>query len=318
MRLTTTRAIMIASLLLVAAATSEAVPDDAKRYLIIHADDAGMSHSVNVATVEALEKGVVTSASIMMPCPWVEEFAAYTRDHPEGDWGVHLTLNSEWKHYRWGPVASRSQVPSLVDENGYLWQSILEVATHAKADEVEIELRAQVERAQALGIPLSHLDTHMGALVSRPDLAEVYVRVGLAFDLPVLFLRPDNPLFETRFPHLVETAGLACQQLDAAGLPILDTLIMDVGKTGHEARKAGYLDLLRNLKPGVTQLIIHCGQEGPELEAISARWESRDSDRRVFTDPEIRAELDKLGIELTTWRALHQRTAGAKKAKKPL
>lgn len=274
-----------------------------QRHVIIHADDAGMSHSVNRATIDAMERGIVSSASIMVPCPWFPEIAKYAAAHPEKDFGVHLTLNAEWDLYRWGPVANRNRVSSLIDEHGYLWDNVAQVAEHAKAEEVEIELRAQIERAIEFGVPISHLDTHMGAVFCRPDVAEVYFKLGVEFDLPVLLIRPtsENGVAE-RFPD----ASKMVSMLESKGLPVLDALYQYYDRKPYEERKAKYIQTLRELPVGVSEIIIHCGYADSELRNITSSVQTRDGDRRIFMDEDLKTETEKQRIKVINWREFRE------------
>ncbi len=287
-------------------AEASADPEPQKRYLIIHSDDAGMSHSVNRATIDAMERGFVSSCSIMVPCPWFPEFAKWAGQHPEKDFGIHLTLNSEFGSYRWGPVAGREKVPSLVDKDGYLHQSKDEVIAKARPAEVEIELRAQIELAKQAGIPLSHLDTHMGTVVSTADMLEIYVRLGIEFDLPVMLIRNIDPQISRAYPELVRRNAQNLALLDSKGLPPIDHLFQFYEGKDHAARQERYLKTFRELKPGVTQMIIHCGYDDAELQAITGSHFLRDDDRRIFSDPEVKIQIEQMGIEIINWQQLRE------------
>ncbi|HEV8070221.1 MAG TPA: polysaccharide deacetylase family protein [Planctomycetaceae bacterium] len=281
---------------------ADVAPSKTARSLIVHADDAGMSHSVNVATIEGLEHGVVTSTSILVPCAWFPEFAKYAHKHPDRDYGVHLTLTCEWKNYRWGPVAPRDKVPSLLDRDGYLYPDNAPVFAKAKLSEAETELRAQIDRAKAFGVRLSHLDTHMGTLLDRADLLELYINLGIAYNLPVMFTRQASlPAFQAKYPALRGHDRQLLEMLDSHRLPVLSSVLMMYDDGDHAARTRNYLKAFARLPAGVSELIVHCGIDNAELEAITDSAKLRDSDRRFVTDPQTKAELTRMGFTLTNW-----------------
>ncbi len=264
------------------------------RLLVIHADDLGMNHSVDRASFEALEKGWITSASILVPCPWFPEVARWAKDHPNADLGIHQALNSEWTDVRWGPISGAGRVPSLVDENGYLPLDTPAVAQNAKMPEVETELRAQIDRAQKAGIRISHLDTHMGALMTTPDLFAVYRKMGEAFHVPILF----------------ERTGTHSPQ----GIPVPDDMLVErvVSMEPGVAAKDWldwYKKELSALPPGVYQLIVHLAYDDDEMRGSTwnhpdwgAAWRQHDLD--TMKSPEFQKFLKDQGFVLVSWKDL--------------
>jgi predicted glycoside hydrolase/deacetylase ChbG (UPF0249 family) len=271
-------------------------PRDAK-LLILHADDIGVAHSENAATFDALDKGAVNSGSIMMPTPWVTEVVTYAKQHPNADLGLHLTLTSEWKTYRWGGLAPRDQVPSLYDADGTLPSSTRTVATRAKLDEVERELRAQIDRAYALGLKPTHVDSHMTALFGTPELFGVYAKVARSYKLPFL-----------HFIGAPETANLA---LLTPNDIVPDAAIMASRMGTPEEWRRYYLDVIKNLKPGLSWLGVHLGYDDAELRAVTvgydawhATWRQQDYD--VLTSAEFKQALKDSGVVLVTWREIQK------------
>ncbi|HTM23976.1 MAG TPA: polysaccharide deacetylase family protein [Vicinamibacterales bacterium] len=267
-----------------------------KKFLIIHADDLGMSHSVNRATFESLEKGWITSSSILVPCPWFPEVAAWARAHPTADLGIHLAVNSEWTTFRWGPVSGRDKVPSLLDKDGYLPLLETEVVAHAQPADVERELRAQIDMAKAAGIHLTHLDSHMATLFHTQPLFDVYRRLGAAYDLPVLLER-QGARGGNDSPWRVQA-----QQ---------DALVDRVVSIDPGVPPSGWLDayraLLAPLGPGVYQLIVHLGYDDDEMRGATAdhpdwgaRW--RQSDFDMVKSQAFRDFLREKGFTLVGWR----------------
>ena len=263
------------------------------RLLIIHADDFGMAHSVNRAISEALEKGWVTSSSILVPCPWLPEVARWAQSHPQADLGIHFALNSEWTDFRWGPVSPKDKVTSLLDGQGYLPLLETQVAQQAKPAEVESELHAQVDRARGMGIPLSHLDTHMGALLGTPALIEVYRKVAEDYRLPIPLKRATN--------H-DQLAPLPSESL-------VDQVVQIGPGVPADQWLKTYENILQALGPGVHELIVHLAYDDDEMRGATAdhpnwgaAWRQRDLD--TVKSSEFRQFLKDQGFILVGWKDL--------------
>ena len=263
------------------------------RLLVIHADDFGMMHSVNRAIITAFQNRWITSASILVPCPWFPEVAKFARENPQYDLGIHLALNSEWTPMRWGPIAPKTEVPSLLDPDGYLSLVETQVVKQARPAEVEIELRAQIIKAQQAGVKLSHLDTHMGTVIRTPEMFTTYLRLGEAFHLPTLLeQRPD---FQ----------GV---QLNPAAILIGRVLQISPGVPPEQWLDA-YKKMLTPLPLGSYQLIVHLGYDDDELRGATydhpdwgAAWRQHDLD--MVSSAAFQQFLREQGFVLVTWREL--------------
>jgi predicted glycoside hydrolase/deacetylase ChbG (UPF0249 family) len=270
-------------------------PKDAK-LLIIHADDLAVAHSEDAASFYALDHHDVTSASVLVACPWLTEVADYAKAHPDADIGIHLDITSEWKTYRWGPVAPHDQVPSLLAPDGYFYSDTAPAAAHSKPAEVEIEIRAQIERAISVGIHPTHLDIHMGALAATPELYAVLVKVAHEYHLPFMAVRMTDA--RQKWLSMLSPKDV-----------VLDSLVMfNPGVTPNEWT-ATYVKALGALGPGLHELIVHLGYDDAELQAITqghpdygAAWRQRDFN--AVTSAEFQQAIKRNHIILVHYRDL--------------
>lgn len=292
------------------------------KVLILHVDDVGMSYDSNEGAIEAITKGAANSCSVMMPCSWVPAFVHFLKQHPEVDAGLHLTLTSEWSGYRWAPVAGKTAVPGLTDGEGDLWPSVADVVTHASADEVEKEIRAQLEKARTMGFEPTHLDSHMGTLFANPQFLKRYVAVGIENHIPVMLPGGNDVLIQqqTQTPDIfINQLRMIGKTLWAAGLPVLDDLhnfsydwkapanIKAGDKKELDYKTQKYIEALKLLKPGVTMMIMHCTRPSETFQHISDTGPLREADLLAMLNPEFKKALKDENIILTTWRELKKR-----------
>jgi chitin disaccharide deacetylase len=311
------------------------------KVIILHVDDAGMSVNSNEGAINSIEKGVATSTSIMMPCPWAASFTKYAAEK-NYDAGLHLTLTSEWDNYRWGPLAGKSEVPGLVDSEWCLYPEPEDVIKHASADEIEKEIRAQLKRAEMLGLHPTHLDSHMGTLFANSAYLERYIKVGVEKKIPVMFPGGNNKMLieginEKKIKELKSKGqwkeGMVLPMPDEAksavsvglmiwnaGLPVLDDLVTFSGEwkpepvngvvtpTAYAQFKVKKLEeTIDSLDPGVVMIIVHSTVVSEDFRHISGSGDSRNADMLSMMDPGFKSWLKSKGIILTTWRELMQR-----------
>jgi len=264
------------------------------KLLIIHADDLGLARSVNKASFEALSKGFVSSASVMMPSPFAEEVAAYYLENPHIDLGLHLTFTAEWVGYKWTGVASADEIETLLDEEGFLHQNKVTVIKEGSNSQIKIELQAQIDYARALGIAPTHMDSHEGTLFFDPEFLRTYIEVGHQNQIPVFVPNLLAPHFDEQFP-------LPSQVV------LVDQMFMALKGTELNAMEEYYQDVLSSIKPGLNQLLIHLAFDDEEMNAITkdreaygAKW--RAQDYQIVSSRKFQDLLKQNNIKLIQWR----------------
>ena len=275
--------------------------------LIIHNDDAGMSYDSNIGTIRAIEEGVCNSFSVMMPCPWVPGMVKWIKENPDHDGGLHLTMTAEWDDYRWGPLAGKPQVPGLTDEEGCLWDNVPLVVQNASADEVEKEIRAQLDRARTMGFEPTHLDSHMGTLFATPAFLERYIKVGIEEQIPVMFPGGHGYFITQQESQLEQMRKPLGEQIWEGGLPVLDDLHNFSYGWKTTDKTDQYVEAVRNLKPGVTMMILHATDVTEVFDDISGSSDTRQGDLNAMIDPRLKEAIEEEGIVLTTFRELMER-----------
>jgi YdjC-like protein len=284
-------------------------PADSK-VLVLHANELGVSYETNAAGTKLLDDRIVRSAGAMVPAPWFIDLTSWCKAHADADVGLELTLNSELPNYRWKPVSSTGLVHSLVGANDFLWQLPVQTMVNATADDVERELRAQINRARASGLQPSHLTTHLGTLVTRPDFMEVYLRIARQEWIPAMIVEVTPEQIERfraqGFPLPDDVIAL----LEDYPLPKVDDLKFVAPAESFEAKKQAFLKLLAELSPGLTQIAFPAAIESPALSRIMPDAQQSVWNTELFSDPEIRQALGAAGIVLTDWREIMRRFEG--------
>jgi predicted glycoside hydrolase/deacetylase ChbG (UPF0249 family) len=272
-----------------------------ERVVVVHVDDLGMSHAANIGGVRALDDAA-TCGSIMVPCPGFDEVARIAHRRPELDLGVHLTLNCEYAGYRWSPVCKEAR--SLMARDGGMWETTRETVEHASSEDVEMEMRAQIERALAAGIDVTHVDAHMGTVFDL-KFVDSYFRLAQEYRLPAFVPRlRARDLPAHGLPDRLADYARRIDAAEAAGFPIFDHFDADSLEFPPGTGLAHNEKRLGRLGAGLSYLITHCALGGVELESITRDWRQRDEEHQIYSDGRMRAALESRGMRTVGMRAL--------------
>jgi len=279
--------------------------DDA-RAVIIHTDDIGMCHASVQAFKDLWAFGTITSGATMVPCPWFPAVVQMCRANPEIDMGVHATLNAEWESYRWGPVSTRDSSSGLMDADGYFHQWHQAVYDNAKTEAVEVEVNAQIEKALKAGIDVTHVDSHMGTIMS-PLFVQSYLQAAASRLLPNMLPRMDAKGMDIMGMSEQERQAYTpiLQQIENLGVPMLNGLLsMPLDEPSEQIQMETAKKLLGNLPMGITHFILHPSLDTVELRSIAPDWESRVSNYNVFMSDALKNFIESEDIILIGYRAL--------------
>jgi len=281
---------------------------EGSRILIINCDDVGMSLAASQGAVEGLEAGIVTSVTMMMPTPWVVWFNnLYLKRNPDTCVGLHLQLCNEWDLYGISPLAGKAAVPGLVDSDGCFWDGNELLLENASADEVETEIRAQLDRALTMGISVSHLDSHMGSLYAREDYMERYVKLGIENNLPIRIAHGVPGGFADVNGARIQMHRKFTQKVWDAGLPVLDDLHSQSYNWETTDETQYFIRDIRNLKPGITEMVVHLTKPDDVIGVITGNRTKLYGDYYALTDPKVLRVIEEEGVILTSWTELGRR-----------
>lgn len=276
-----------------------------KKIILFHCDDAGMCGEANTAVINYFKKGEVRSAAVMVPCPYAMDLVEWAKSSLSPDIGVHLTLTSEWKTYRWGPVSPPEKVKGLIDKEGRMWHDVPEVVVNATAEEIETEVRAQIDKVINAGFRPTHIDTHMGTLYGSTDYLKVFLKIALEYNIPANAIDLSDPAIADKFrgegyPITEEVVEI----LNQYPLPKLDNFASVPWGSTYEEKRLNFFKLLDSLEPGLTEIIFHPSVETENLKSITNSWQQRVWEATLFSDPEVKKYLSDNGIIVTTWQEI--------------